>query len=182
MMWAITAALVVSACGSIAVTPDQTQPLRTDEGRTADMPFSLSSSAFEEGGQIPVDNTCDGANRPIPLSWGGVPEGTAELALVMDDPTARGFVHWVVVGIPPDATGIQGDLPAGATEGKGSFARAGYGGPCPPSGTHTYDFTLYALSAPLNLSGTPTADQVRSAAADKTIAQAKLSGKYTRQR
>ena len=166
---AVTLLLVVG-CGGVAQT------------RSPAVAFSLTSSAFAEGGQIPVENTCDGANRPIPLAWSGVPEGTAELALVMDDPTARGFVHWVVVGIPSDATGIQGDLPVGATEGKGSFAKPGYGGPCPPSGTHNYDFTLYALSAPLNLGGTPTADQVRSAAADKTIEQAKLSGKYTRSR
>ena len=147
------------------------------------MAFTLTSSAFDEGGQIPVDNTCDGANRPIPLAWSGVPDGAAELALVMDDPDANGFVHWVVVGIPPDATGFEGGtIPAGATEGQAGFSRAGYGGPCPPSGTHRYDFTLYALSSPLSLSGTPTADQVRSAAADKTIEQAHLAGVYSRQR
>jgi Raf kinase inhibitor-like YbhB/YbcL family protein len=145
--------------------------------------FALSSPAFVEGGDIPRDNTCDGGNQPIPLEWSGVPDGTAELALVMDDPDANGFVHWVVVGIPAEATGFErGAIPAGAVEGQAGFSRAGYGGPCPPSGTHTYDFTLYALSAPLNLGGTPTADQVRSAAADKTIEQAMLSGKYTRQR
>jgi len=147
------------------------------------MAFTLTSSAFAEGGQIPVDNTCDGANRPIPLSWSGVPDGTAELALVMDDPDANGFVHWVVVAIQPEATGFEGGaIPAGAAEGQAGFSRAGFGGPCPPSGTHRYDFTLYALSSPLGLSGTPTAAQVRSAAADKTIEQAKLSGTYTRQR
>jgi Raf kinase inhibitor-like YbhB/YbcL family protein len=145
--------------------------------------FTLTSSAFDEGGEIPVDNTCDGANQPIPLAWNGVPDDTAELALVMDDPDANGFVHWVVVGIPPSADAFEGGaIPDGAVEGQAGFSRAGYGGPCPPTGTHRYNFTLYALSAPLGLSGTPTAAQVRSAAADKTIEEAHLAGVYTRQR
>jgi len=83
------------------------------------MAFNLSSPAFAEGGPIPKDYTCDGADQTLPVAWSGVPEGTAELALIMDDPDARGFVHWVVVGIPPTAMGIEGDgtLPAGARLG-----------------------------------------------------------------
>jgi Raf kinase inhibitor-like YbhB/YbcL family protein len=147
------------------------------------MPFQLTSTAFAEGADIPSEHTCDGANRPIPLEWTGAPDGTAEFALVMDDPDARGFVHWVVVGIPGSATGLEGgSLPAGAREGRGDFGRAGYGGPCPPSGSHRYQFTLYALSSPLGLSGTPTAAEVRTAAADKTLAETHLNGLYTRQR
>jgi Raf kinase inhibitor-like YbhB/YbcL family protein len=146
------------------------------------MPFELSSSVFAEGGQIPRDYTCDGANSSLPLTWSGTPQGTVELALVMDDPDARGFVHWVVVGIPASARGIQGGLPTGAREGRNDFGRQGYGGPCPPSGTHRYDLTLYALSSSLGISGVPTADAVRSAAAAKTLATARLTGRYTRQR
>lgn len=147
------------------------------------MPFTLASTAFAEGGEIPQDNACDGASLPIPLAWSGTPEGTAELALIMDDPDANGFVHWVVVGIPAAASEFtDGSMPAGAIEGQTSFGRTGYGGPCPPSGTHRYDFTLFALSSPLGLSRAVTATQVRAAVADKTLATARLTGRYSRQR
>jgi Raf kinase inhibitor-like YbhB/YbcL family protein len=147
------------------------------------MAFQLTSPNFTEGGDIPSEYTCDGADRPLPLAWTGVPDGTAEFALVMDDPDARGWVHWVVVGIPASATELGGGkLPEGAIEGQTSFGRRGYGGPCPPSGTHRYEFKLYALSSPLGLKGTPTADAVRAAAAERTLAVAKLSGRYSRQR
>jgi Raf kinase inhibitor-like YbhB/YbcL family protein len=147
------------------------------------MAFTLTSTAFAEGGDIPSEYTCDGANRPVPLAWTAAPDGTAEFALVMDDPDARGFVHWVVVAIPARATELAGgSLPDGAVEGQTGFGQAGYGGPCPPSGTHRYDFTLYALSSPLRLKGSPTADAVRTAAAERTLAVAKLSGRYARRR
>lgn len=147
------------------------------------MSFSLTSSAFAEGGSIPAEYTCDGTNKPIPLAWTGAPDGTAEFALVMDDPDARGFVHWVVVGIPGASTGLEGGaLPAGAREGRGDFGGSGYSGPCPPSGTHRYELTLYALSSPLNVAGSPTASDVRSAAAGKTLAEAGLTGRYSRGR
>jgi Raf kinase inhibitor-like YbhB/YbcL family protein len=145
------------------------------------MAFTITSSAFTEGGPIPSEYTCDGANMSIPLAWSGVPAGTAELALVMDDPDARGYVHWVVVAIPPSATGLGGDaaLPGGARDGRRSGG-VGYTGPCPPSGTHHYVFTLYALSSPLAASPTPTADEVRQAAANSTLATATVTGTYRR--
>ena len=146
------------------------------------MAFTLTSPAFSEGGSIPTEHSCDGGDKPIPLAWSGVPDGTAELALIMDDPDARGFVHWVVVGIPVSASGFEGGaLPAGASEGRTGFG-VGYGGPCPPSGTHHYSFTLFALSSPLGAGASPSADDVRDAAADKTLAEAQLTGTYGRTR
>jgi hypothetical protein len=143
--------------------------------------FTVRSSAVAEGGAIPTQYTCDGANSALPVSWSDVPTGTAELALVMDDPDARGFVHWVVVGIPADATAAGGaPLPADAREGRNDFGKVGYGGPCPPSGTHRYTVTVYALSKALSVSVTPTADEVRSAAAGSILAQATLTGTYRR--
>jgi Raf kinase inhibitor-like YbhB/YbcL family protein len=145
------------------------------------MAFTITSSAFTDGGPIPTEYTCDGANKPTPLAWSGVPADTAELALVMDDPDARGFVHWVVVGIPSNASAMGGDapLPAGAREGRRSGG-LGYTGPCPPSGTHHYVFTLYALSAPLSVLSAPTADEVRQAASGATRATATITGTYRR--
>jgi len=165
----------VVACGGGAETTTAPTP-----GRSAAVAFTLTSPAFEEGGAIPSEHSCDGGDRPIPVSWSGVPDGTAELALIMDDPDARGFVHWVVVGIPPSATGFEnGELPAGAHEGSTGFG-VGYGGPCPPSGTHNYSFTLYALSSPLGAGGNASAQDVRAAAADKTLAEAHLTATYAR--
>ena len=147
------------------------------------MSFSLTSSAFSEGGDVPRDNTCDGADTAIPLKWSGEPPGTAELALIMDDPDAGGFVHWVVTGIPAGEHGLDANrLPSGAIQGRGSFGGAGYRGPCPPSGTHRYVFTMLALSARLGLTGTPSAEEVRAAAGTKLLGEARLTGRYTRSR
>ena len=141
----------------------------------------LSSTAFTDGGPIPSRHTCDGEDISPPLQWSAPPDGTAELALVMDDPNAGGFVHWVVVGLRPTATGLdEGSLPTGAREGRNDFGGLGYCGPCPPSGEHRYVFTLYALSQPLAVSDTPTAAEVRAAARGVTIFEASLSGTYTR--
>jgi Raf kinase inhibitor-like YbhB/YbcL family protein len=143
--------------------------------------FQLTSTAFAEGGPIPRQHTCDGANTSVPLTWSGLPAGATELALVVDDPDARGFVHWVVVGIRADAPGVGGgSLPSGAREGRNDFGRTGYGGPCPPSGTHRYVFTAYALSAAPSVSAAPSAADVRLAVARVTLAEAQLTGTYRR--
>jgi Raf kinase inhibitor-like YbhB/YbcL family protein len=146
------------------------------------MDFELTSTAFDEGGEIPARHTCDGEDAPPPFSWSGTPEGTAELALILDDPDARGFVHWLVVGIPAEASELgESGLPEGAREGRNDFGRAGYRGPCPPSGSHRYAATLYALSEALDLPADTTPDAFRSAASSNILAEARLSGTYARQ-
>lgn len=125
-----------------------------DEGRSgaettaADGPsiINVRSSAFQAGGAIPRKYSCSGDEVSPPLSWSGVPSGTQELALVVDDPDAGGFVHWVLAGIDPGTTSIaEGTVPQGARE------VAEYKGPCPPSGTHHYQFTVYALPSDLQI-------------------------------
>jgi Raf kinase inhibitor-like YbhB/YbcL family protein len=145
------------------------------------VPFALTTDAFANGESIPAEFTCDGADNQPSLSWTGTPDGTAELALVMHDPDAGGFVHWVVARIPADVSELGAELPEGVLAGRNDFGRVGYAGPCPPSGNHGYVFTLFALSEPLELSGDLTARAVRQAAADKTIATAVLNGTYRRQ-
>jgi Raf kinase inhibitor-like YbhB/YbcL family protein len=145
--------------------------------------FVLTSPSFDEGGAIPTRHTCDGSDISPALDWEGAPRGTASLALIVDDPDARGFTHWVVYDIPAGSTGslLEGlqanDLPP---QGRNDFGRTGYGGPCPPSGTHHYRFTLWALSSRLGLSGTPSAAEVRAAAASKSLGQTVLTGTYSR--
>lgn len=126
--------------------------------------MKLTSAAFEESAAIPARHTCDGEDVAPPLTWEGAPDGTAEFALIVEDPDARDFVHWVLTGIPGTASQLpdaQGD--SIGTPGRNDFRRDGWGGPCPPSGTHRYVFTLYALSAPLDLREGATADAVLDA-------------------
>lgn len=140
--------------------------------------FELTSDAFAAGEPIPSEFTCDGADNQLPVSWSGVPDGTAELALLMDDPDAGGFVHWLVLGMDPDAT----EVPAEANQAPNDFGRSRYSGPCPPSGNHNYRLTLFALSAPLDLGPQPTRRQFRQAADAAAIATAELRGTYQRTR
>lgn len=110
--------------------------------------MKLRSIDFENGSSIPSEFTCDGRNVSPQLSWEAVPEGTGSFALSVTDPDAPGgnFIHWLVYDIPKDVKSIdQGSLPKGAVEVENDFGRKRYGGPCPPSGTHRYIFTLYAL-------------------------------------
>jgi Raf kinase inhibitor-like YbhB/YbcL family protein len=143
------------------------------------------SSAFDDGAAIPRAHTCDGADRSPELSWTGVPDGTAALVLVVDDPDAGGFVHWLVLDLPARAAGsLPADVPAGASspqQGRNGFGRVGWGGPCPPSGTHHYRFTLSALAAPLGLPGHPDGAAVGAALKKATVlGRATLTGTYRR--
>jgi Raf kinase inhibitor-like YbhB/YbcL family protein len=145
--------------------------------------MTLLSSAFEYNKKIPSRYTCDGENVSPPLMIGGIPAGAKSLALIVDDPDAPAgtWVHWLVWNIDPQTTEIaEGSVPQGAMEGKTSFGRGGYGGPCPPQGEHRYFFKLYALDTTLALS--PKADKaVLEAAMDGHILKkAELVGLYSR--
>lgn len=131
-----------------------------DATATTRRPLRLSSSAFDEGGEFPTEFTCRGADVSPPLLWNDVPDGTAELAVVVRDVDAEGFVHWLVAGIPPATGGIaQATPPDGAVEATNDFGRPGWGGPCPPSGTHHYEIRVYALSEPSGVTdGQPGAE------------------------
>ena len=149
-------------------------------------PFVLTSSAIAAGDAVPREFTCDGANVSPPLAWSGVPAETGALVLLVDDPDAGDFVHWIVLDLP----GADGHLPKGVTpsmsipqQGRNDFGNTGWGGPCPPSGTHHYRFTLTALGAPLGLTAHPSGDAVRHALAasgTKVLGKATLSATYRR--
>jgi Raf kinase inhibitor-like YbhB/YbcL family protein len=147
------------------------------------MPFTISSPTIPRDAEIPVEHTCDGGDRPPDLNWADVPAGTAELLLLMDDPDAKGFVHWLVARIPAGTAQIvDGVVPLGAVELTNGFGRTGYGGPCPPHGQHRYDFTLFALSNSVALPGSPSGAQVRRAVASSMLATAELHARYARRR
>ena len=161
-----------------------TIPIAKAEGGT----MELTSSAFDEGEMIPSKYTCDGADVSPPLRWGSLPDGTKSLALICDDPDAPmgTWVHWVYYDIPAKPIDLPenispDDHPAsGGVQGTNDFRRIGYGGPCPPGGTHRYYFKLYALDTFMNLSPGATKRQVLKAMENHIIGHAQLMGKYRR--
>ena len=144
--------------------------------------MKLTSPAFENSREIPSEYTCDGANILPELNIQEVPENTKSLALIMDDPDAPGgtWVHWVVWSIPSDTMTIaKGTEPKG-TQGTTSFGKPGYGGPCPPSGTHRYFFRLYALDTVLDLKEGSKKEALEAAMDGHIIEKTELMGTYKR--
>ncbi|HEV7655171.1 MAG TPA: YbhB/YbcL family Raf kinase inhibitor-like protein [Mycobacteriales bacterium] len=155
--WVLAGALLVAGCGSGGGTGSDT-PAPVD---AAPKTITVTSSVFADNQPIPRDYTCKGGGAAPALSWTGVPADAASIALVVFDPDAGsdGFTHWVLYDLPPKDGSLAGDQPpAGATEGDNSAGRPGWTPPCPPSGTHHYLFTVYAL--PAHPSGQSTADVV----------------------
>lgn len=165
-----------------------------DDGPDDVETFPLTSSAFNDGEQIPTEYTCDGENVSPPLSVGGAPEEAETLALVVDDPDAPNppFVHWLLWNVPADVEGIPRDVPQGETVGTLDGARQGandtdtdeigYFGPCPPpdDGPHTYRFILYAVDTELELEAGATRGELDAALDGATVAEARLTGTYER--
>jgi len=145
--------------------------------------FTIESSAFKNNSNIPSKYTCDGENINPPLSISGVPENTQSLVLVVEDPDAPmgTFTHWTIWNISSQTTEIpENSVLTGATEGKTDFGRVGWGGPCPPSGTHRYFFKLYALDTKLDLVGGASKTELEKAMEGHILAGAELIGLYSR--
>jgi Raf kinase inhibitor-like YbhB/YbcL family protein len=147
--------------------------------------LTLASPAFKDGTTLPKEFTCDGEGVSPPLVWFQIPKGTQELALIVEDPDAPGgtFVHWTLWGITPKATGLQQNAPtSGLQQGKNGFGKTGWGAPCPPKGDkpHRYQFTLYALSQPLDLGEGASGDDVHAALATAATAEGTIVGRYAR--
>jgi len=150
--------------------------------------MTITSTAFSEGGMIPSKFTCDGADLSPALSWNNVPDGTKSFVLISDDPDAPmgTWVHWVLYDIPgternlPEGVPKTAVLKNGAKHGESSFHSLGYGGPCPPGGTHRYYFKLYALDIALNQKPGLTKKQALPLMQGHILAEASLMGKYAR--
>lgn len=152
------------------------------------MGLVVKSSAFKEGEMIPMKYTCDGEDISPPLSWEGVPEGTKSIAIICDDPDAPmgTWVHWVLFNLPPGTNTLPEAVPPeavlenGARHGINDFRKLGYGGPCPPSGTHRYYFKIYALDIVLGLqSGASKADLLK-AMEGHVLSEGQIMGRYKR--
>lgn len=148
----------------------------------------LFSSAFEEGGMIPQRYTCDGENTSPPLEWSAAPPGTQAYVLVVDDPDAPSgtFLHWLLYDIPASENGLtegvgkNGTEAGGGMQGRNSFGEQGYGGPCPPSGSHRYYFRLYALQQSLRIPAGAKRTEVEQAMEGHVMDTAELMGRYER--
>jgi Raf kinase inhibitor-like YbhB/YbcL family protein len=186
------AARIATACAAVAAaitTAITTAGCSGGDGDRADPPtggaasvITVTSSAFDDGQPIPRKYGCDGDGVSPPLAWSGVPDDAATLALVVDDPDAPGgtYVHWVVVNIDPAQEDVdEGGVPRDGVEIDNSSGDALYDGPCPPSGTHHYRFTVYALKSAVDLSADDALDAVFKVIESASIAQGTLTGTYS---
>jgi Raf kinase inhibitor-like YbhB/YbcL family protein len=145
--------------------------------------MKLISPAFESGKKIPAKYTCDGDNINPPLQIKEVPKEAKSLVLIMDDPDAPSntWIHWTVWNINPKTAEIlENNVPQGAIEGITSFGDIGYGGPCPPSGTHRYFFKLFALDAYLELKPGASLQDLKSKMGNHILAKTELIRLYNR--
>ena len=196
--------LLLSACASPAtpantpeqITPTSTNPIPTDiiqptEAETAAVPaarFSLSSPAFKDGNEMAEKYTykmggqCDGENYSPALTWAGAPAETQSFAITLVDPDGGNWAHWVQFNIPADVASLPETIagPEIGVKGRNDFYSPGYGGPCPPGGTHHYVFTLYALDTTLELEEGATLKAVLTAMEGHILAETQLTGLRTR--
>ena len=181
--------LVILLLVPIAICSGKEEKQVQDQAEKGEaMDIKVTSSAFEQGGMIPAKYTCDGDDVSPPLKWAPVPDGTESIALISDDPDAPvgTWVHWVMYNIPAGVTELAENvppdkvLPNGAKQGITDFRRIGYGGPCPPSGTHRYFFKIYALDTQLDLQAGASKDNLLKAMQGHILAQGQLMGKYKR--
>lgn len=154
------------------------------------MSFSITSTAFTQMGPIPVRYTCEGEDSSPPLGWAHLPAGTRSLVLIVDDPDAPDpaapkytWVHWLVYNIPPSINGLgegagNRPLPEGLRSGVGSSKKMGYGGPCPPIGTHRYFHKLYALDIMLPDLAAPDKEKLLEAMKGHVLGKSVLIGTY----
>ena len=158
------------------------------------MPMTITSAAFLHNGVVPARHTCDGQDISPQLNWAAPPEGTKSLVLIVDDPDVPDpaaprmtWVHWVLYNIPPNTTGLpEGvtakDLPSGTLQGTNDWQRTGYGGPCPPVGSHRYFHKLFALDATLPDLNHPAKAVLEKAMQGHILAHSALIGTYQRRR
>jgi Raf kinase inhibitor-like YbhB/YbcL family protein len=147
--------------------------------------LTVTSSSFPSNGAIPVDYTCDGADRSPEIILSAPPAGTRGLVIVADDPDAPGgtFTHWIAYNLRPDVRALpEGGDPAafGGVIGTNDFNRPGYAGPCPPKRElHHYFFRVFALNTLLDIKPNPTRDLLDSAMNGHVLAEGALMGVFS---
>ncbi len=127
-------------------------------------------------GEFPVKHTCRGRNLSPPVNFYEMPEKAETVAIIMEDPDATipDFTHWLVWNLPVDENISQNmpdspELENDTRQGTNDFDKIGYNGPCPPSGTHTYRLTAYALDTSLSLQPGASKTELRTAMEDHIL-------------
>ena len=151
--------------------------------------LNLTSLSFKNGELIPPKYTCDGKNISPALSWDKPSNEIKRFAIIVEDPDSPGgtFVHWVVYNIPSNIKSLPEDItpikniPDEVLLGTNNFGHIGYGGPCPPLGTHRYTFKIYGLSNVVHLEAGAEKGELMRAMQKYIIAEGELLGKYSRQ-
>lgn len=147
-------------------------------------PMALTSSAFQQDGIIPTTYTCNGSGVHPPLTVSDIPKKTASLAFFIFDPDAPrpGFTHWILYNVSPhDLIIPEGKTPDGSAQGLNSANKTGYTPLCPPSGTHHYQFTVYALDQTFKFVNPPDQTKLKNAMKFHVLAKAELDGTFTHQ-
>jgi Raf kinase inhibitor-like YbhB/YbcL family protein len=158
----------------------------TDAGASSDVGGQAAglriTAPWSDGGAIPKDDTCDGANLPPAISWSPAPTGTVEVAITMTDDQAPGFVHWVMAGIDPAVVALKSaQVPDGAVQATNGSGKIGFTGPCPPAGPpHTYRLTVHYLGQGTELDNGAPGKDLLDAVNLSTIASATVTGTYQR--
>lgn len=155
------------------------------------MVIKILSSAFNDGESIPLRYSCEGSDISPPIDWdiseSQIPDN-GSITLICDDPDAPGstWIHWLIFNLPPETRSLpemvmpREELENGAMQGSNSWGNIGYGGPCPPSGTHRYYFKVYALDTKLDLIPGATKEELLKAMKGHVIDEGQLMGTYTR--
>ncbi len=145
---------------------------------TENIDLIVTSTAFEDGGNIPSKYTCEGENINPPLSVDNIPSGTKTLAIIVEDPDAPGgtFDHWLAWNIPPENP-IEENRTAGIS-GTNSAKKTGYYGPCPPSGIHRYFFYVFSLDENLTLQEGASKEELKDQMKKHVLAIGVLMGTY----
>lgn len=186
MKSALIIPLVLITLIIIAITVFLTlrSPHSIEQGiKPADNMLKITSPAFTQDSVIPQKYTCKGENVNPPILIEGVPENAKSLVLIVDDPDAPGgtFTHWILLNINPKTTEIkENSVPSGATSGINDFRNVEYQGPCPPSGTHRYFFTVYALDTTFAFTEVPDRQATDKLIENHIITQGQLMAKFSK--
>lgn len=143
--------------------------------------MKITSPAFADKQMIPQKYTGDDEDVNPPLQISDPPAGTQGLVLIVDDPDAPSgdWVHWLVWNINPETKLIaENESPQGAAQGTNDFGKQNYGGPCPPSGIHHYQFKIYALDTLLNLPSSSRKKDLEKAMEGHVLDKEMLIGLY----
>lgn len=146
--------------------------------------MKISSPVFGPNEQIPKKYTCEGEDVSPPLRIEDPSALTRSFALIVWDPDAStgDFAHWVLWNIDPEVREIkEAAVPPGAVVGMNDFGNNAWGGPCPPSGSHRYNFHLYALDSLIDLPETDNKIDLRNAIKGKILEERALTGLYQKE-